>query len=190
MPTRISRRFSDTDFGGNPNLDQKIDIFEDRVMGWQIEIAEELRRLIEDPKNNGTTIQHAGFALLSILFSYFEMITQYKQGMDSRGRSTDFLKRGLDDVFPNKFSDAERKDIADLVRNGLYHSTFTKKGVLLHGNYPDSIAIQGGIVLVNPHRLVDDIKAHFQRYVGELRNRKTNADVANFETMYNHAMNP
>jgi len=190
MPTRISRKFSDTDFGGKPNLDQKIEIFEDRVMGWQIDIAEELRRLIVDLKNNGTTIQHAGFGLLSILFSYFEMLTQYKQGTDSKNKSTDFLKKGLEDVFPKKFTDDERKDIADLVRNGLYHSTFTKKGVLLHGDYSDSIAIKCGIVLVNPHKMVDDIKTHFQKYIADLKSRKDATEVANFEKMYDHAMNP
>jgi hypothetical protein len=185
---QISRRFTDSDFGGDPNLDQKIDIFEDRVMGWQIDIAEELHRLIDDPSNHGTTIQHAGFAILLVLFSYFEMITQYKRGTDSHGRSTDFITKGLEDVFPRKFNRNERRDIAELVRNGLYHSTFTKKGVLLDGKYPESLAIQGGVVLVNPHKMVDDIKSHFENYIADLRSRKDATEVSNFEDMYKHAM--
>ncbi|HLN28253.1 MAG TPA: hypothetical protein VK395_10960 [Gemmataceae bacterium] len=188
MPICISRQYCDTSFGGNPNVDEKILIFEDRVIGWQIAIAEELRRLIDDPKNKGTPIQHAGFALLSILFSYFEMITQYKRGKDSKGKSDKFIKRGLDDVFPNRFTDGQRKDIANLVRNGLYHTTFTKKGVLLHGQYEKSIEIKDGNVLVNPHRLVDDIKVHFEQYIQDLKSRKI--DDGKFEKMYDYAMNP
>ena len=87
MATQISRKYSSDDFGGKPDLDQKILIFEDRVLWWQLEIAEELHRLIEAPENNGKTLQHAAFALISILFSYFEMIAQYQKGESSEGNS-------------------------------------------------------------------------------------------------------
>lgn len=204
MAVQISKKYTDEDFGGNPNLDEKILIFENRVKGWQLDIAEAIRLQIDHPSNyklcrnlarfykafSVKPIKHAGFAILSILFSYFEMITQYERGTDSRGKSIEFLKKGLESVFPAKFSDSGKSDIANLVRNGLYHSSFTKKGVLLSGDFTESIGISGGIVEVNPHLLVGDVSRHFDNYIADLKARTDTSKVTNFELMYDKAMNP
>lgn len=190
MRTRISRNYSSDDFGGKPNLDQKILIFEDRVLWWQLEIAEELRSLIEAPENNGKTIQHAAFALVSVLFSYFEMIAQYQKGESSEGQSNEFFRRGVESVFPGKFKDKQRGRIYSHIRCGMYHSGLTKKGVLLDGDYPDPIAVDGKLVKVNPHKLSPALKAHFEKYVALLKNPANKKERDAFEAMYDLAAKP
>lgn len=41
MPTWISKSYTDQDFDGNPSPAHKVEIFRDRDMGWQIDIAKE-----------------------------------------------------------------------------------------------------------------------------------------------------
>src|SRR5437868_2755206 len=143
MAISISQKYTDQDFDGRPNLDQKTLIFEDRVLAWQLEIAEALRKQIEDKQNDGKPIQHAGFALISILFSYFEMIAQFMEGDESHGKSEQFFGIGLKSVFPGEFSATQKKLIYQRIRCGMYHSGLTKKGALIDGNYPKAIQIEG-----------------------------------------------
>lgn len=185
MAISISQKYSDQDFGGSPNLDQKILIFEDRVLGWQLDIAEELRTQIEDEANEGRTIQHAGFALISILFSYFEMIAQFMEGDESHGKSEKFFGIGLESVFPGDFSPQEKKTIYQRIRCGMYHSGLTKKGALIDGGYAKAIQIDGGLVKVNPHKLSPCVKAHFKGFITKLQNPSSRQERAKFEQMYN-----
>lgn len=184
MAISISRKYTDSAFGGKPTLDDKILVFEDRVLGWQLEIAEELRHLIEDPQNHGKPIQHAGFALISILFSYFEMIAQYMEGKDSDGKSTEFFCKGLESVFPGEFSGKEKKTIYKRIRCGMYHSALTKKGALIDGDYPKPIEIDNDLVKVNPHKLSPCLKAHFEGYIKLLKSPASSQERTNFEKMY------
>lgn len=187
-PISISPKYTDQCFGGKPSLDDKITIFEDRVLGWQIAIAEALHSLIRAPENEGKPIQHGGFVLLGALFSYFEMIAQYQHGEPSKGKAGDFFGRGLNAVFPGKFTATQQQVIWDRIRNGMYHSALTKKGALIDGDYTESIEIDGGTVKVNPHLLVAELRTHFEGYVGGLRSGKE--DRAKFEQMYDFATQP
>ena len=75
----ISKSYTDADFCGNPGPTERIEIFRDRVMGWQIDIAKEMVRQIETP-GTGDVMKHAGYAVLAVLTSYFEMIQQHIEG--------------------------------------------------------------------------------------------------------------
>jgi hypothetical protein len=187
MPISISRKYTDSDFGGNPSLDDKITIFEDRVLGWQLDIAEEVRKRIENTRNHGRPIRHAGFALISILFSYFEMIAQYQQGEESEGSSQQFFKLGIDSVFPGRFSEEQKRLIYKRIRCGMYHSGLTKKGALISGDYPEPIQIENDLVKVNPHRLSRKLKTHFLDYIERLRKRESMTALAHFEQMFDKA---
>ena len=61
-----------------PTLDEKVTVFARRVRGWQIDIAQHLA-------NN---VPHSGFAVLSILMSFPEMMWQYRHGESSGPRLT------------------------------------------------------------------------------------------------------
>jgi hypothetical protein len=56
----ISPKYTTLDFPNGMTLENKIDVFADRIAGWQIGIA---KKIIQHE------IQHSGFALLQIVFS-------------------------------------------------------------------------------------------------------------------------
>lgn len=63
MPTCISPKYTDQTFGSNPTIEDKILVFENRVLGWNIAPAKSLN-----------SVPHAGYAIVSILFSYFDCL--------------------------------------------------------------------------------------------------------------------
>lgn len=184
----ISRTHTSESFDGHPDRDQKILIFEDRVLGWQLEIAEELRRQIQDKANDGKTIQHAGFALLSILFAYFEMIAQYMEGESSEKNPKQFFRKGLEGVFPKKFTNDQKELIYKRIRCGMYHSGLTKRGSLISGDYAQAIEVADDLVQVNPHRLSCCIMGHFVDYIEKLKVPSNAVDRCHFEKMFDEAM--
>ncbi len=64
----ITRKYTKHDFTFPLNLDDKINLFEDLILGWQLEIAEQLINGYKDECNNiHSGIPHSGFATLSII---------------------------------------------------------------------------------------------------------------------------
>lgn len=137
---------------------QKIDMFECMVDVWQLGVAAEMLKQIE--ANNPPSIwSHAGYGLVSLSFTYFEMLG--KTLNPSPGKSGEDFLHGFCDVYPT-FAPANKilndylpfppgpvakgtkptanPDIQDViqfrdrVRNGLYHLAYTKKGVWLHND--------------------------------------------------------
>ena len=189
MTYRISPNFDNEKFGDSPNLDQKILIFEDRVLGWHLDIAEAIREQIEDPVNAGKSIQHAGFALLAILFYYFEMIHQYRTGRSSENRSKQAFVEGLEHVLPNVFDVHQKTTIYKRVRCGMFHNGFVKQGVLISSDYPEAISIAAGSrelenVLINPHALCGILRRHFVDYISILKDPVNAEERAKFERMF------
>ncbi|MBI1249029.1 hypothetical protein GC197_14455 [bacterium] len=185
MSHQISRNYTNKDFGGKPKLDDKILIFEDRVLNWHLNIVELIRNHMEAKEQNGTDWNHAGFAMLTLLFTYFEMIAQYKQGKSSNKASQKMFCYGVDDVYPGKFSMAKRKKIYTRVRCGMYHNAFVKKGTLIDGGFTDAIEVEnGGNVKINPHVLSPEVKKHFVAYVAELKDEKNKALRKKFEKVF------
>lgn len=186
MAHQISRNYSSDDFGGKPDIDQKILIFEDRVLNWHLDIAELLRKNMEAKEQQGTDWNHAGFALLSLLFTYFEMIAQYKQGKVSNKASQKMFCHGVGDVYPGKFSMGKRRKIYTRVRCGMFHNAFVKRGTLLDGAYTEAIEVEdGGNVKINPHLLSPDIRTHFADYISLLKDKKQKALRKHFEDVFN-----
>jgi len=90
----ISPKFTTLDFPDFPDgmtLENKIDVFEDRIDGWQIGIA---KKIIQHE------IQHSDYALLHIVFSYFEMIGRYISGSIGDNRPSPNFKKGVKATFP------------------------------------------------------------------------------------------
>jgi hypothetical protein len=184
MPHYVSRKFLNTDFSSPPTLDEKIKVFEDRVLGWQIEIAEEIRSQIESGGENGA-FRHAGYALVTLLFSYFEMIAQYIEGTSSNGGSKATFLRGFCYVFPaTSLSSPEIEEVYKRVRCGMYHDGYTKFGTLISGNFSPTVSLENSTVKVNPHTLVDDISAHFVGYIATLNTVTNVAERTKFENTF------
>jgi hypothetical protein len=184
MVIAISPNYTDAHFHGNPSLDEKITIFEDRVLGWQLDIAEELRKRIERKDNQGRPIRHGGFALVSILFSYFEMIAQYEKGESSEQGSKKCFGKGLESIFPGEFSDDQKNLIYRRIRCGMYHNGLIKEGALIDRSYANPIQIENGLVKVNPHKLSLILKAHFRKYIDVLRSPNSTTERSNFEKTF------
>jgi len=87
----LSPSYQDTDFPLPHSLDTKITLFEDRVLGWKLDIADQ----IINGGQEKSSIRHSGFAVLDIVFSYFEMIAKYEDGFTGRKSEEYFKKRRL-----------------------------------------------------------------------------------------------
>jgi hypothetical protein len=202
----ISPSYQDTDFSPPLALEDKITLFEDRVLGWKLYIAD---RIINgrdhlDPDNPRQPIPHSGYAALDILTSYFEMIAKYIEGYVGTHKSKAFFKIGVANVFPGLYSDdtrdqlglsheAHMKEIDGLltflyetVRCGLYHSGRVQGRVILDGSAPAAMGFRpGDIVLrLNPHMLVPDLIGHFKLYISSLRDQDNQALRINFQKRF------
>ena len=146
------------------SLEDKIAVFADRVWGWQLNIAEQVARDIKD----------SGFAVLSIVLSYFEMIAKYCAGYIDIYESEHYFKEGVKLVFPELSSGEGQEAINALllglyrqVRCGMYHNALTHGTVELSGDIgtPIEFVSDQGWIRINPHLLVKAIKNHFYAYL-------------------------
>lgn len=201
----ISPSYQDTDFSHPHTLDTKITLFEDRVLGWKLNIADQLINgsLEKSP------IRHSGYATLDIVVSYFEMIAKYEDGFTGR-KSEEYFKKGVYSVFPEfkniqppaqtslslvgnvvSLIDIVLDLIYEGVRCGLYHSGITNGKIFLTGEIETPMAydIQLQMLIVNPHLLVPRLKKHLNDYVSKLRN-ENNAELrSKFEKRYDSDVN-
>jgi hypothetical protein len=163
----VSPHFRRKDLGPVATPEQIIAVFADRVTGWQIDIADRLMK----------TEEHAGFAVLSIVASYFEMIGKHLEGFQGVGRSSYHFRKGFDSVFP-EVDAAQRERISARiyqdVRNGMYHDAITVGGIALSRSTGDRVlyetpGVDGTVeIVLNPELLTSRIRTHFAAYVAAL----------------------
>ena len=186
MAFAISPHFQDIDFPSGMSLDQKIEVFPDRVKGWQVDIAQQC----------ADNIPHSGFAVLDIVFSYFEMIAKFQDGFtkDKGRESEEYFSKGFDNVFPNLSNPSPEirkrllKKLYKNVRCGLYHTGITGPNIALSGDFNSSIEFTSppDTVRINPHKLVPDLEQHFQSYIRQLRDHKNEDLRKNFEARFDY----
>lgn len=209
----ISPSHQETDFQSPLSIENKITLFEDRILGWKLNIAEQVinGQLDENGNHSREPIQHAGFATLDILFSYFEMIGKYEAGYADKNKSGHYFIAGVYSVFPNikmppprptpgvqgvvrTLADEVLKLLYDGVRCGLYHAGITNNRILLTGEaqHPLSFDIQNQMLVINPHLLVSALKSHFSSYIARLRDAGNSGLRNNFEKRfdYDNGINP
>lgn len=188
MKIAISPSYTTDDFPDFPNamtIDQKIDVFADRISGWQLGIAKEIIEKKLSP--------HCAFALLHLTASYFEMIAKYSDGVvDDEETSYKNFKKGIRTVFPDvdrwprKVSRSFLRLLYGNVRCGLYHIGMVRAGVWITGDMPDVMQYDKNynIVKIDPDKLVYALLHHFGEYVWKLR-EPNNVDLrANFERRF------
>ena len=191
MTTMISKSYTDQGFGGNPNDLQKVEIFRDRVTGWQLDIAKEIVRQI-DVKPPDPIMNHAGYAVLAILTNYFEMIWQHIDGSSSNHDSANYFARGFKEVY--KTTPLSHDEIKSIVyhrlRCGMYHDGYTRRGVTIKHDYGQDIEYvrADDELKVNPHTMVGTLETHFTGYIATLQ-----ADITarnKFLAIFNRTMPP
>lgn len=159
-----------------PTIDDLIDIFEDRMLGWLLRPAE---NLMQDPIE-----QVAGFALS---LSYFEGIWIYITGLDSKNRSKEYFRRGFVDVFTGgMFPDALLERIAAVLyedgRCGFFHDAMLRTRLFFGGFHKGTFAItlpkENGVtdqageiasIVIDPAEYVKFLIGHLEKYVKRLR---------------------
>jgi hypothetical protein len=159
--------------GENDTIENRIDVYEDRVRGWLVRWAEYLNSVkIDDRK-------HAGFAVLHLSLSYFEAFTIFLRGREApRGKSSEFFRAGVLEVFPELKGDGNRDSILRILwedgRNGLFHRGIALKRIRLRDNLERAFRFEATEgekrVFVCRHSLVWRLLAHLDRYLGRLRN--------------------
>jgi hypothetical protein len=159
-----------SDVSNPPTFEEKLHIFERSVLGWQLEIAE----IVINGSGDRASIPGSGYAVLSIIASYPEMIWQFAKGMESRNRSREAFREGLAMVFDSiDLSNSQWVDalnlIYDEVRCGLYHDGKARRRVVLSGDYRFTIQLDGSLIKVNPHLLPQAFIMHFNRFIEDIR---------------------
>jgi hypothetical protein len=165
-------------------IEDRIDVYEDRVSGWLIKPACAL-----------TAIPNSGFAVLTLALTYFEGYATYRNGTDSKDQSKKYFHEAYLEVFFHAKAAPGHEDvpitddlhgrIADIMyedgRCGQFHDGMCRKRVLISSaaTAPVSASVYEdatiSCVVVNPALFLANIEAHHVQYVGELR------DSANVE---------
>jgi hypothetical protein len=169
----ISWKHQTSDFQSPLTYEEKVEIFYEQTLGWQLHIADLIA-------NGGTTfeqlntsqpgykvpsIRHSGFAVLHICVSYFELVGSV---VSSETSSTKRFHAGVKEVLPEMFKGTSEDDtVLQLLykgaRCGLYHSA--RPGAPVGLGQPDNemaIAYDRGSrkVVISPERLPKVFKAH------------------------------
>jgi hypothetical protein len=172
----VSPHFTEADKGSTPDNDALIEVFRDRIDGWQLSIAEEMLRQIEDSPLY-PAMKHAAYALISVVFSYFEMVGQLVKMPGKKTGATDDFVAGFEDVYPAwKGRTRDIETVYDRIRCGMFHNGYTKRGVYIDGDYTVTFELKSGIVQLNPHTLVRDLRKHFTALTTRLE-IKTNSNL-------------
>ncbi len=153
-----------------------VDVFEDRMTHWLIVPAKELLK-----------VQHGEVAAVALVTGYMEAIEIYISGTDSKRNSREFFVRGFKRVFasvsgPEFMHEAVAGSLYKLLRCGFAHDGMFRHGIYFSTVRPEAFTVtwprkngkfdpNGKLesAIVNPHRFVEGVEAHFREYIRQLR---------------------
>jgi len=164
------------------DMDKLIDCFKDRVDRWIFKPAEILleQKLEEKPEEKDPDVD---FAILAILNAVPEMLAQYLQGHNKRGKPV--YKKGLQYIFPQLKAYQHKKLIMNLLfgslRSKIAHVGLTNPPILLERKIKDAIIPCHGrenkiVVIINVPEWYDQTKKRVNDYICKLRN-ESNTDL-------------
>ena len=189
MDTWLSWKHRRSELSRSIPLSQKIDIFYERLCGWQLHIADQFVNGSSEQK----MIPHAAFAALQVCLSYFETIGKYEAGYCHDDQSRHHFGLGLKSVFPHlrrvpsqRFNRVS-KLLYQAARCGLYHASQTGPGVLLRRQqHVLRFNAHRGWIHVDPHRLPIALKKHLSVYRARLERSRNKKVQRQFENRFNH----
>lgn len=176
---KISPTYSNIDFPLPWSIDQKIELFRDRVQGWQLDVAAKMYE---------TKMEHRGFAQLSILMSYFEMIGKYVDGYDKVGDARRCFKIGFQRIYPRASKRAQdmADEVRERIRNGIYHVGLPRGKVHIYDGVERAIEFNDTTkwLTISPDKLLGEIQSDFNQYIADLKNPNNDDLRDNFEKRF------
>jgi len=197
----ISWKHQDSDFAKPLTFDQKVDVFYEQTLGWQLHIADLMTNTgimfgaSSPPRPEDKVpypIRHSGFAVLHVCLSYFELIGSLVDPKTKRLRDNEKFKLGVQTVLPSLFKGTSTDiDLLSLLyegaRCGLYHVGRTGARVGL-GQPADGSPIAydptGKVVQISPERLPVMLKKHLETFKAELLNPANTTLRREFEKQF------
>jgi len=161
------------------SIDDLIDVFEDRVRYWLLE-----------PAKNLLKTQHGYVAALCLVLTYFEGITIYSKGKDSKNNSPAFFREGFLEVMRGSgFDDDLLGQVADVIytdaRCGFFHDGCFRSKIFVSPDANSALFItkvHGSIssIIINPNRVISATETHFENYLKLLRKTSKSDIRSNF----------
>jgi hypothetical protein len=152
----------------------KINIYEDRVKGWFLDIG---HSLANDPNSE--------FVILQIAVSYIEGNQQMREGKFSHRKSEDFFARAAVRIFTqDDLTLEDAKILYEQVRCGLFHQGITKRKVLLTNRYSDATKHIDGGIYINSNVFLERVSDDLCGYLHNLRESSNEAGRSNFDKMF------
>jgi hypothetical protein len=169
------------------SLEDKIDIFYERTDGWQLEIAERIIRGVIDQNGRNIDLPESAYAVLHIVFSFFETIARYQDGNVDFCKTGRYFKKGLTLIFPEIKAHPDLLDeLYHGVRCGLYHSGWTNPNVFVVNDIRAAIGFtKQGKLLINPQVLTLKLREYLKYYVEKLRDASNVKERENFAKRFN-----
>lgn len=193
----MSYRFSDwlvtpkhkmSDFKFPLDLEQKIVVFFEQTDGWQLDVARRIIEGVKDKDGKNIDFSESAYAVLNIVFSFFETNAKYQDGYVGIGKAKFHFKEGVKSVFP-KIRD-HPEEFPDMLysycRCGLYHGGFPDTRIFLRTDIPTSLGFKSRQLQINPQRLVLDLRDYLKSYVEKLRDAHNTEARRNFETRFDY----
>ena len=137
----------------------RIDVYEDRVRGWFLDIA------LQQTKDGPAV---GDYVALSIAAAHLEGVEQFRRGRGGGPGAGERFQASAARVF----SDVEPTVLETLwesVRSGLFHTGFTEGAVKLSDQFESPLVESGGYLQINPASFVRAVVEDFSKYVQELR---------------------
>jgi hypothetical protein len=189
----ITWKDQDTDLNWPLTFAQKVDLFYEQTLGWQLHIADIIAnggKVFPAVKNRtpvqGTDvtippIRHSGFPVLQICLSYFETLGKYT-GVTYGSRKT-FIA-GVNRVFPQFINTKFTQILYEDARCGLYHNfRSTRVSVALLKIAIDYNEMTGHISIC-PELLPGILKSHLTLFREELLREEKKAIGRAFESQF------
>ncbi len=175
----VSPRFDESKLASG-SIEDKIDVFEDQVLGWLVEPA----KLMADS-------QHSGFATLAIALGYFEPLGQFLEGK-AAGSCAQF-SLGLQEVFPqlSKVDPELSSELYNQLRCGMFHRGITKGKVRITRGQDFPVVLAGpsstavSHIVVDPWLLLQAVESHVRQFAMRLRVVANVQLRSNFEQWFN-----
>ena|SRR2546427_8252631 len=197
----ISAKFTNDKLKSGDIID-KIDVFEDQIDSWVLLHANALC----DDKYNFR--QQSGFAVLMLVSTYFEAMESFYAGIESKGKSKEFFRKGFLRVFselpeilkqkryqtPQNLAEEIANEVYEQLRCGLFHEATTKSKVMIRedtaavGFMVEDMTNNLGSIVIDSIKFLARVENHFHEYIGELRNPNEILLRQNFEKLFDLKM--